>query len=97
MPTTKRGFGGLSPRRTAAWSFWNTLYSTTPTKSTKKMKKSNKVHMVTIELEQIIEIRVLGAKDNNEARRRAYQRLKRQSALKYAVRKNTDVVGYEIY
>ena len=57
------------------------------------MKKSNKVHMVTIELEQIIEIRVVGAKNNNEARRRAYQRLKRQSALKYAVRKNTDVTA----
>ena len=53
--------------------------------------------MVTIELEQIIEIRVLRAKDNNDARRRDYQRLKRQSALKYAVRKNTDDDGYEIY
>lgn len=56
------------------------------------MKKTrNKVHRVTIELEQILEFTVRGAKDNNEARRRVYARLKRTPAMRYVVKKETYV------
>jgi hypothetical protein len=62
------------------------------------MKKTqNKVHRVTIELEQILEFTVRGAKDSNEARRRVYARLKRTPAMRYVVKKETYVDEESIF
>lgn len=62
------------------------------------MKKTrNKVHHVTIELEQILEFTIHGSKDSNEARRRVYARLKRTPAMRYVVKKETYVDEESIF